>query len=119
MRSPTFWLARHAPFFPPDTGDAAPVHAAALRAARRLALPLTTTWLLGYLTGIDPPGADTFSLKFLELHLKSLFFHPLVKSPLAALSMGKRIQVTKAACMQRATIAASGPMICKVLWEMA
>ena len=61
------------------------------------ALPLTTTWLLGYLTGIDPPGADTFSLKFLELHLKSLFFHPLVRSPLAALSMGKRIQVTKAA----------------------
>ena len=28
-------------------------------------LPLTT-WLLGCLTGIDPPGADTFSLKFLD-----------------------------------------------------
>ena len=98
MRSPTFWLARHAPFFPPDYLEMRLLFMLP-RLVRLVvfALPLTTTWLLGYLTGIDPPGADTFSLAFLELHLKSLFFHPLVRSPLAALSMGKRIQVTKAA----------------------
>ena len=78
------------------------------------ALPLTTTRLLGYLTGIDPPGADTFSLNFLELHLKSLFFLSRKVALVSALK-GKASRSRRQPLMQRATIAASGPMICEVL----
>ena len=55
MRSPTFWLARHAPFFPPDYLEMRLLFMLP-RLVRLVvfALPLTTTWLLGVLDRYRP-----------------------------------------------------------------